>query len=68
MYDPLDHTHIVPSYWRWDMGAAWKPGEGVRWEVGATDLEGGHAETLPSAYVDPAQVVPSIYSRISLEF
>jgi hypothetical protein len=33
-----------------------------------TDLTGAHVETLPSAFVDPAQVVPSIYSRVTLEF
>src|SRR5581483_2267606 len=32
MYDPLDQTHIVPDYCRWDLGVAYKPEEGVRLE------------------------------------
>jgi hypothetical protein len=68
MYDPLDQTHIVPSYCRWDLSASWKPAEGIRWDFGATDLEGGHNETLPSAFVDPAQVVTSLYVRWTLEY
>jgi iron complex outermembrane receptor protein len=67
MYDPLDQTHIVPSYCRWDLGVAWKTADGMRLEMGATDLEGGHNETLPSAFVDPAQTVTTIYSRWTLE-
>lgn len=68
MYDPLDQTHSVQAYCRWDLAVVYKPGENVRAEVGATDLEGGHSETLPAAFVDPSQVAPSLYSRLTLEF
>ncbi|HVZ80246.1 MAG TPA: TonB-dependent receptor [bacterium] len=68
LYDLLDNTHVVPAYCRWDLGLAWKSPEGMRFEIGATDLEGGYKETLPSAFVDPVQVATSLYTRWSLEF
>jgi iron complex outermembrane receptor protein len=66
-YDPNNGLQITPDFVQWNLGASYKPADGVKVSVWGLDLEGKHWETLPSAWVQPAEVVPSVYGEVSLQ-
>lgn len=68
MYDPHDVKTMTPEFFVWNLGVNWKPNQDLRLSLWGMDLEGVHTETLQSAFISPAQVVPSFYAQATLEF
>ena len=68
LYDPRDKIEPTSAFWVFNLGATWKPDTHTRLSLWAMDLEGAHMETLESAFISPAQVVPSFYGQVSVEY
>ncbi len=68
MYDPNSGNSITPDYVQWNLGATVKSGDHLEVSVWGLDLEGAHTETLPTAFISPAQVVPSVYGQVTVRY
>ncbi len=68
MYDPQSGNSITPDYVQWNLGASYKPTENLEISLWGLDLEGAHVETLPSAFISPAEVVPAVCGKVALRY
>jgi iron complex outermembrane receptor protein len=68
MYDPQSGDAIANDYVQWNLGATVKPNDNLELSVWGMDLEGAHTETLRSAFIQPAQVVPSVYGQLVVRY
>jgi iron complex outermembrane receptor protein len=68
MYDPISGNTIIPDYVQWNLGASYKPTENLEISLWGLDLEGAHVETLPSAFISPAEVVPAVCGKVAWRY
>ncbi len=68
MYDPQSGNTITSDYVQWNLGASVKPADNLEISLWGLDLEGAHVETLQSAFISPAEVVPSVYGKVELRY
>ncbi len=68
MYDPQSGNTITSDYVQWNLGASVKPANNLEISLWGLDLEGAHVETLQSAFISPAEVVPSVYGKVELRY
>ena len=66
--DPNTTVSPTPEYTRWDLGADWKATDNLEWSVWGQNLNGAHQETLQSFGVSSVEVVPSLYTQMTLRY
>jgi len=68
LYDSNSIDSVTKEFLVWNLGVTFRPHSGLALSLWGMDLQGAHSETLRSAFISPAQVVPTVYGKLTLEY